>query len=99
LAQNFCTSAAQAVRVFSRASDFAVVAEPAPLAASAPAGALAGGSSARTTATRAPSLRREKPVVTTRSDAAMPLVTTAVVSVCKPTVMSRRATRCSSWTT
>ena len=69
LAQSFCMSAAQAVRSLARASGFGC------------SGAACCCSSGVATVTRAPSLRRPKPVVTTRSALSMPLAITACVSV------------------
>ena len=47
------------------------------------------GSSGGLTMTSAPSFRRAKPVVTTTSDGATPLVMTASVSSCWPTLIGR----------
>ena len=61
--------------------------------------AAGAGSSGAETETLAPSLRREKPVVTTRSPAAMPRPITACISDWWATVTGRRFTRSSAPTT
>ena len=59
------------------------------LACGVPASAAGFWLSGGLTMTSAPSFRRAKPVVTTMSDGATPLVMTASVSSCWPTLIGR----------